>query len=203
MEAASQPEPQRRTSSAQLRVVDPDNLAHAGRVRDGDVLAFKSKGFWSAAIRLRTESRISHVGFAIRVRGILCALEARERQGVRIFPLRRYAEDPSYEVDWYRLRAEEFNLQRASVIEAALEQWGKLYASPWQFVRSFGRIAEPLADYLGVPKSVNPDRFFCSEFVLQCLRRASYLGNPQYLPEQAAPGDIVELDCLERMCRIA
>lgn len=170
---------------------------------DGDVLAFHRRGFWGAAIRLRTSARVSHVGFAARFRGRLCVVEAQEGRGVQVVPFTSYQADVNIEAFWYRLRAEQFGVSRTAVIDLALSHWGCRYSSPLQFVRSWGLVSEPLCDCLGICKDLDPQRFFCSEFVLSSLRGAGYCGNPEFEPIRSSPGDVIELDCLERMARCA
>lgn len=173
-------------------------------IQDGDVFAFRGRGFWAAAIKLRTFSRVTHVGFAIRVRGVLCALEAREKIGVRIFPLELYERDSNMEVDWYQFKSGLYpDVTRAAIIERAISHLGCSYASAWQFVRSFGLLSEPLCDKLGIRHVTNYGRFFCSQYVLASLREAGYQGDREVHPALASPGDIIELECLERRGRVA
>lgn|GEM_PF-2583979 len=201
---STEPTPNRAETQqgASLRLHDPDGMADGHFIREGDVFGFKTRGFWSAAIRLRTESRFSHVGFAIKIRGRQCVLEAREKVGVRLFPLSRYQSDSSTEVWWFRLRAEEFGINRNRLVSEALESWGDAYASPWQFLRSFGFVTPELADKLGIPAIVNRQRFFCSDYVLAKLRMQGYRGDSRLSAIKASPGDVTELACLEGMGRL-
>jgi hypothetical protein len=163
---------------------------------DGDILAFRGRGFWSALIKLRTFSRVTHVGFAYNFRGQIWVVEARELRGVRLVPLKTYAADCNYQIDWYPLRAREFGIDRTELISSALGNVGSRYASPWQFLRSWGWISRPVADYFGLAEDTNEGRFFCSEFVLAKLREAGYRLNGHKLPARTNPGDVLELECL-------
>lgn len=167
--------------------------------RDGDVLAFRACGFISALIRRVTCARVTHVGFLVTIRGRKCVLEAREFKGVRLVPLSIYTSDSTCRVDWLRLKDEAYSISRWTVINEAFDHLGQRYASPWQFLRSWGLVSSTLADWLGWPADTDATRFFCSEFVLACLRRAGYAANGHFEPARTAPGDIVELRCLQPM----
>jgi len=135
----------------------------------------------------------------------LCVMEALEGRGIRIYPVSKCLEDGE-QIDWYELHKPEDNkIDRAKVVEHALSYWGKRYASIWQFVRSWGLVGKWFGKKTKAPIDVDPDRFFCSEFVLTCLRQAGYLGEgfaARLRPAEAAPGDIIELPCLHRMGRL-
>jgi len=175
------------------------------KIRDGDVLAFRGTRWWSWLIRFFTQSRISHVGFAIWIHDRLCVMEALEGRGIRIFPVSKCLEDGEW-IDWYELHKPEDNkIDRDTLVATALSHWGKQYAPWWQFVRTWGRWTRRYLDKKGVPLDVDPDRFFCSEFVLTCLRMSGYLGDgfaANLSPAAASPGDIIELPCLHRMGKL-
>lgn len=165
-------------------------------IRSGDLLGFAGRGFWSSLIRWRTLSRITHVGFAFWFGKRLAVIEARERRGVRLFPLQRYLEK-GVAVHWYELLDDDYRVDRHRLIEEALAHWGQRYASPLQFLRSFGVATRRLCDWLQLPADTNPRRFFCSEFVQHCLQQAGYAGT-SLPPSQTAPADVVWLPCFQR-----
>lgn len=171
-------------------------------IRDGDVFAFRGSRWYSELIKLRTLSRISHVGIAIWVRERLCVMEALEGDGIRIFPVSKCLQDGCV-IDWYELF--DSDIDRSVVTDEALSHWGKLYAPWWQFVRSWGFLTKWFIkkEVIDVPVDVDPERFFCSEFVLRCLQRGGYMGEGYDTnPAEASPGDVVELPCLHRMGRL-
>ena len=174
-----------------------------GRIQDGDVLAFRGTAVFSRLIQTVTQSRVSHVGFAVWLRrwDRLAVLEALEPGGIRLHPLRQRLKDGE-SVDWYKLN--DTGISRATLVESAFEHWGKRYASPWQFARSWGVLSSWLADMLGGDPDTNPDRFFCSELVAHCLGRAGYsIDDPAWkVPARMAPGDVCELPVLHRMGRL-
>ena len=171
-------------------------------IKNGDVITFRGRSLWSRLIRLRSSARVTHVGLAVWARDRLCVFEARERIGVRLYPMSAYVTACRVEgvqVDWHKLQSSPHGIDRQKVVEWATMQWGKRYASAWQFLRSYGPIAAHLADVLGVPVDVNGDRFYCSEYVLAALRHGGYAGEAWRKAASTTPGDVVELPCLHRM----
>ena len=177
--------------------------SNRGRIQDGDVLAFRGTAAFSRLIQWRTRARVSHVGFAVWLRhwDRLAVLEAMEPGGIRLHPLRQRLAAGEW-VDWYKLN--DSRVHRATVVEAAFEHWGKRYASPWQFVRSWGVLSRWLGDRLGRDSDTNPERFFCSELVAHCLQRAGYaIDDPAWKdPARMAPADVIELPVLHRMGKL-
>lgn len=174
----------------------PMYRAEINSPQDGDILAFRGVGFWSAAIKVRTTGRVSHVGFAYRLDGELWVIEAKEKIGVRLVPLALYLANSAVEVDWHPLLADEHHIRRDLLVTLARADVGKPYASIWQFLRSWGLISRRLADHFGWPADTNEGRFFCSEFVLAKLRGAGYYANGRRIPAQSSPADVLELDCV-------
>ena len=177
-------------------------------VRDGDVLAFRGTRLFSKIIKLWTRSRVSHVGVACWMHGRLTVVEALEGVGVRVFPLSRYIEQGCW-VAWYEMlqgerdRIDHGPLDRKAVVSFALSKWGLRYASPWQFLRSWGWLSHWAAGRRGLPADTNPDRFFCSELVLDALREGGYQGEGYDNPAaETSPADVIELPCLRRRGRL-
>jgi hypothetical protein len=187
-------------ATAIINLEEERMLARRRSIRDGDVGAVHRKGLFSAAIRMRTFSRVSHVLYFVTVRGILCALQAQEGRGVEVIPFSTLIEDSTVQVTLYALK-DRFQLSRLKILTHAFSHWGCRYAPPWQFIRSF--LTKELCDYFGFARNVDAKRFFCSQFVLDSLRAAGYEGNPDLDPVTTSPGDILELDCLERVGRVA
>jgi hypothetical protein len=193
------------------RATIPILEGRADAIADGDVIAFKRSGFWSAAIRWRTRSKISHVGFALWIGEHLCVLEAQEGRGVQIVPMSAYRADTLVEAFWYGLAGARplhlgpaaAGIDRKKLIDHAMEHLGCRYVSFWQFLRSWGVLTERLCDYFGIAKDLDPQRFFCSEFVLSSLRAAGYRGNPEDDPARTSPGEICQLSCLEYRGQVA
>lgn len=178
------------------------NLA-AAALRSGDVLLVEGRSLFALGIKLRTRSRFSHAGIVLRIAvggaERLCILESLEPWGVRLYPLDRYLERCSRKgecVHWYAL---EEGVDRQQVAAYALAQWGKRYASVWQFLVSWGRITGFARRLLGLkPADTNAERFFCSELVASALRAGGYRPDDD-LPEAATdPGAIALYGCLRR-----
>ena len=177
-------------------------------VRDGDIIAFRGTRMFSRIIKLWTRSRVSHVGIACWMHSRLTVVEALEGVGVTVYPLRRYIEQ-GCQVDWHELLQSERDtlefgpLNRQAVVAFALSKWGLRYASPWQFLRSWGWLSRWAAARRGLPADTNPDRFFCSELVLAALRAGGYQGEGYDRPAaETSPADVIELTCVRRRGRL-
>lgn len=169
------------------------SLVRSG-IQNGDVLAFRydPKSFFSQLISFRTRSRISHVGICVRFYDRLCVVEALEGRGVRVFPVSTILKKGRTLV-WYQTVVP-ISINRFDVSEAALSHWGQKYASPWQFVRSFGLLTRWICDRLKIKRDTNDKRFFCSEFVVTCLQEAGIEINED--PAMMSPADVIELPCI-------
>ena len=163
-------------------------------IQNGAVLAFGyiRKSFFSQLISLVTRSRISHVGIVIRFYKRLCVIEALEGRGVRVFPISMLLKK-GRKIVWYQTRIP-VGLERFSICEYAMKHWGKRYASPWQFVRSFSLLTKRICDRLGIQVDTNEERFFCSEFVVDCLSESGLEINA--VAAEMSPADVIELPCL-------
>lgn len=166
------------------------------KMKPGDVLLFEGRGFWPWLIRWRTASRITHTGFVFEVHGRLACLEAAEGVGVRVFPLREYLR-AGHKIYWCRLLDIDYGISRDGVMEYALAQWGKRYASPSQFVRSFGLLGRCIAKWLGLPLDTNKERFFCSELVVAALLYGGWEPERKRDPATVSPGDLQFETCLK------
>lgn len=163
-------------------------------IQNGDVLAFGyvRRSFFSQLISLVTRSRISHVGIAIRFYNRLCVIEALEGRGVRVFPISTLLKQ-GRKIVWYQTRVP-VGVKRFEICESALRHWGKRYASPWQFLRSFSLLTKRICDRLGIQVDTNEERFFCSEFVVDCLSGAGIQIDAD--AAEMSPADVIELPCL-------
>lgn len=174
-------------------------------VKTGDVFAFRGTALHSRLIQLWTRSVYSHVGFALWVKadGVsrLCILEALEPIGVRLHPMEVYLDQCNRQgvgVDWYTISDPTVN--RDKIAAFALSKWGKRYASPFQFVRSFFAIGKVLRRWFGLPANRDAERFFCSQLCAEALRYAGCHPDT-VLPQEPAltdPGAITQYPCLQR-----
>ena len=177
-------------------------------IQDGDVLAFRGTRLFSRLIKLWTRSRVSHVGIACWMHDRLTVVEALEGVGVRVYPLSRYV-GRGCDVDWYQVDQSANDvlahgaLDRRAVVAFALSKWGLRYASPWQFLRSWGWLSRRVSESRGLPVDTNPDRFFCSELALDALRAGGYRGEGyDKAAAETSPADVIELPCLRRRGRL-
>ena len=160
-----------------------------------DIVAFSGTRVWSRIIRLRSQSRFSHVGIVCEINGDDWVIEALERKGVRLVPLRVWYQWGG-EVTAFRLK-DSSDDTRLRLIDFAAKRVGQEYASPWQFVRSFGFATRWLCRKIGVRKDLESDRWFCSELVAAALPHAGcWIGAE---PSEMTPGDVCNLPCLERV----
>ena len=177
-------------------------------IRDGDVLAFRGNRLFSRLIKLWTSSRVSHVGLACWMHGRLTVVEALEPGGVRVYPLSRYIQR-GHDVDWYAMDQptddvlDHGSIDRDCVVAFALSKWGLRYASPWQFLRSWGFVSRWVAKKRGLAADTNTERFFCSELALAAFREGGYRGEGfDKSPAETSPADVIELPCLRRRGRL-
>lgn len=174
-------------------------------IRNGDILLFEGRSLFARLIKLRTRSPFSHAGVALRIAADgterLCILEALEPWGVRLYPLDRYLEQchrRGERVHWYSLEA---GINRDKVAGFTLSQWGKRYASVWQFLVSWGRCTGLVRRLLGwTSTDTNTERFFCSELVAGALNAGGYQADAEDdLPPAAThPGAVALFRCLRR-----
>lgn len=160
-----------------------------------DIYAFEGRALFSWLIKFRTLSRISHVGLACEHNGEQYVLESLEGKGVRLVPFRVW-------VSWngpitaYRVEGLT-DEQRQTVIDTAMKRLGCEYASPRQFLRSFGMVTRAICRRLKVRSDLESQRFFCSELVAFCLRRAGvkFVGSPV----DYSPADVIALPGVQKV----
>lgn len=158
-----------------------------------EIAFFSGERVWSRVIRLRSQSVWSHVGIVIEHAGDRWVIEALEGKGVRLVPFRC----------WWVWKGQVAvatvkGLSEESVRNAtsfAMQVVGCEYASPWQFLRSFGFLTRWLCRVFRVRHDLEGDRFFCSELVAHALLKAG-IALPA-VPAEMSPGDIASLPGLE------
>ena len=171
----------------------------------GDVLLFRqSPTLFGRLIRWYSQSPYSHAGIVLRIKvnghDRVAVLESLEPWGVRIFPLERYlAQEKSCGaiIDWYQVVDPAVN--REKIAAYALDQWGKRYSSPWQFIWSFGRLFTKIRERYELPANVNPGRYFCSQLVAAALEHAGYVPEREWADSaDTTPGEVSLFPCLHR-----
>lgn len=168
-------------------------------MRDCDVILLKGKSLFAKVIKPWTYSQYSHAGLILtaQIGGIesRCVIEALEPNGVRMYPLWRYLNDCRKDNIGIDLFPVNVPLDHDAVARFAFSTLGARYVTPWQFVESFGNIYRWVKGKLGgnTERNLNPDRFFCSEWVMDALEAGGLtLTRPAY---RTAPGFISGLPC--------
>ncbi len=157
-------------------------------VRTGDVVSFRGTGFLAWLVRWWTKSDVAHIGFALWLRfgkdteDRICLLHSHPFGGIHITPL-----EGSFVWQASKVNGDE-------AVGYALEQWGRHYASLWQFLLiGFPNLRARWESFGG---EVGQDgRYHCSQLVSEAL---SFTGVT--LPKGAAemtPEDVKLLSCLE------
>lgn len=169
--------------------MDKPLLLPLSQLQTGDVLAFRGNGFWSRLIRLRTKSRITHVGVVFvtavgELRFEQC-IEAKEGRGVRQVVLEDYL------AKWQRVDVYRPQGVHDGAVNWLLRQGQQGYASVWQFVWSWGWLSSWLRRCFGAGLDLDVDRAHCSELVSRFLLRCGYELPDE--PPAMSPGDVVDL----------
>lgn len=154
-----------------------------------DIVAFAGRRLWSHVIMLRSLSRASHVGILCEHDGVEYVIESLEGVGVRLVPFKRWKEWKG-RISTYSIEGI-FDEQRQAMIDEGMKLLGLQYASPWQFLRSFGFASRALMRRLGMRKDIETNRFFCSELVAHLIHKAD-IKLPKS-PVEMTPGDVVSL----------
>ena len=163
----------------------------------GDIVLYSGTRLWSRVIRAFSKSKWSHVGIVLRhdQTSEPWVVEALEGKGVRFVPFRCWLAWGGEIGHGRSNRNAGTNCLAISKLKLAAmwceTQVGKEYASPWQFVRSFGFVWSRLRKLFGVKLDTDSNRFFCSELVASAL-----FWNGLEIPKHAAkmtPGDVAAL----------
>lgn len=162
-----------------------------------DVIAYSGTHPWSRIIQVRSLSRYSHVALVCEYNDELWAIESLERKGVRLVPLRAWAKWDG-NVTAFRFKRDIVgDIQRQQIIDYAISKVGCEYASPIQFIRSFGFLTRRLCKTIGINADTDRDRYFCSEHTSDSIRHADLrIPSP---PEMMTPGDVCDLEYLEKV----
>lgn len=190
-------------SSANSQVRTLKLASVSDKIRTGDVLLFRGTGLISRVIQFWTRSVYSHVGIILWVSippvSRLSVIEATWPWGIRIYPLDYYLEQCQRRkvlVDWYVLKN---SVDNQKFVGYLLEQWGKHYASIWQFIWSFGWLSSLVRRRSGKGADTSSSRYFCSELCSAALRHAGYVPDEEQEPALTDPGAIARYSCLARV----
>lgn len=166
------------------------------KIRNGDILLYKGRGFVSWAIKFFTRSEYSHAGIAVWWYDRLMVMEALSK-GVIVNPLRRSVGRYKGSVEWWTLK-KDFDINnddRKKMIIFAQEELGKdfafwglfLFALVISFVIPLGK-----KDFLTREK-----RLFCSLYVAEIYNKADR-DLRKGLPDRfTSPADISKSSLLE------
>ncbi len=167
------------------------------KAKTGDVISFKGSGIMSWLLKLYTKEEFSHVGFVIWLRfgketaDRMCVFHSEPFGGVVITPL---SAEVGSGVTWQATK-----LNGDEAVGYALAQWGRRYASAWQFVLIVSPWLRKKWEAWGLTVKSN-GKFHCSQLVSEAIAFAHGA-----IPKDAAemtPGDVTALPCLEEAFEI-
>lgn len=171
------------------------------KVQNGDVLLFEGRGLYSAVIRARTRSTITHAGIAVvyqapigidyKVRRRILVIEAHADGGVDVNSIEQ-SRKGSRRIWHYGL---DESIDRDAVVAHALDQCGDAYAEPRQFVRSW-ILPRWIRDKLGLAPDSAVDRWHCSELVFSSLIAGGFQPSEPIDAAAVAPVDLRRLEIL-------
>lgn len=160
------------------------------RIRTGDILLFRGRGWLSRFIRWGSDSVYSHAGMAAWWGERLVVLQSAGR-GVEVLPVSRAVHDYDGQVDWWSLAPEhEDALDRGALVGVAITQLGKPYATVG-LVELVGRMV--VGRFRGTPDPKgDPESMFCSQYVSYCYRRAGLDLREDTEDACTSPGDLAD-----------
>jgi hypothetical protein len=163
------------------------------RAKTGDVISYRGSGVAAWLVRWWTRTDVAHVGFAIWLRfgteteDRLCLLHSHPLGGINIVPVSETLGGRVYH-QATKERGEE-------AVGYALSQWGKRYASPWQFALMLSPWLREKWQVLGFDLR-SDGKLHCSQLVAEALEFAMP-GHIQPKPSaEMTPIDIVRLTVL-------
>lgn len=173
------------------------------QIKTGDVFSCCGKRSWfSKAITIfQGGSEITHSALAIWTdfpgveNGRLCIYESMEPGGVRLTPLsialESYAKEGGH-IYWQPLI--DSNINNRLVVQYALQQWTKAYASIYQIALIVSPWLRLLRKLRGGNWDTDKNRFICSELVISSLAAGGY----DHQKEKAftTPDEVSNLRCL-------
>jgi len=159
-----------------------------------DIVAYVGNRVFSRVIQWRSGSKFSHVGMVCECDGVEYVLESLEGKGVRLVPLTHWLTWPGKIVGWKLDPNIVGDVDRQNMVDWCVARLGCEYASPKQFLRSFGYSSRWLMRLLHLRIDLEFDRFFCSEYLSQAMESVG-LVLPKYGSEMT-PGDVTKLPFL-------
>lgn len=153
------------------------------KMQPGDIIAFAGKKPVSEAIKLFTNSNVSHVGIVLHSElvGYDTAQPNRRvrvaeatAEGVQFTRLSQFEEAYEGELWWLPLSDEaRRKLDKQKLIDFLLEQEGK----PYDYSDAVKAAVDGILEALGFTANREDfDKFFCSELVVAALEKAGVLG---------------------------
>ena len=130
------------------------------KIKNGDILMYKGKGFVSWTVKVVTRSEYSHAGIAVWWNERLMVMEA-IGDGVIISPLSRNVSDYHGEVEWYEYYQPIPEGKQKEMIIFAQQELGKKYDMKGVIglgVKTLFRIKPDIT-------KKKPNKLFCSQYV--------------------------------------
>lgn len=174
---------------------------HYGKVRskikNGDILLYKGKGFVSNFIKLCTRSQYSHAGIAAVWNNRLMVLEAVSK-GVVATPLSENISKYKGDVEWFASQKPISATKRTKMVQFAQLELGKSYA--------FLTLAITAIRVLFIKEIDKRDnlkrsgKLFCSYYVAQIYNSVNLDLKKNKSDRFMSPQDIADSSILKRMC---
>lgn len=169
-------------------------------VLTGDLLSCGGPWMFSRLIRWKTGQPRSHVGLAVWLQfnggeKRLCILESLVKQGIRIYPLRRYLETDIWPYNgqiWWQPLIDP-KIKGNALIDYGLQKWGNGYADHRQFLVIASSLLQFIRRKRGKRLDTNPELFHCAELVTSALVAQGF--EYPHEPTMATPGDVCEFKC--------
>jgi len=172
-------------------------------MKPGDVMAFGGKGFISSAIKVITESPVSHVGIILQsnvptiegkfINQIIESTSIGDGfAGVQINRMSLHAKKYDGDIWWLPLSEEaRSKLDQGLFFSFLLDQVGKKYDAP----QAIGSAIDFLPD-----QREDLDKLFCSELNTAALEKAGVLKDIN--ASEQTPADVCQFDIYSEICQL-
>lgn len=130
------------------------------KIKDGDILMYKGKGFTSWMVKKFTRSQYSHAGITVWWNNRLMVMEA-VGKGVVLTPLSRNVENYHGEVEWYQFHKDVPRDLREVMVITAQEELGKEYDMKGVIGLGIKILFNIKPDFT----KKKPNKLFCSQYV--------------------------------------
>lgn len=180
LEIATEPAQERRNALGYARI--------RSQIQTGDILLFQGVHWVSRLIRWICGSPYSHAVMAVWWDERLMVVQCAER-GVEIVPASQVVRRYAGQVDWWQpTPAVRSQLDLPALVTAAFDELGK----PFAFLQLFTLFARMIWNRRHTAPALTPStpRYFCSQLLSRCYRRAGVTLVPHKHDADTSPGDL-------------